>query len=225
MSRANTARKANQYLRNRGMAVTTVTTTDTAEESPVIAQTPEAQYEAAHGLADWYRGQCQCSQCIKEYGTSKQTLIGTYGERTKVEFEGRRVPHVACMLAVRRSWNPCTRQVVREVLGTIEYGDYLLGRDVGMSGETREIRAMTEPARIITAARVRRGDIEDAGLRVRKSRIARDLVLRGHCGICDEPKEPGKTYCMTCRGLLGFNGDDAELSKRIEAGKQRRSAR
>lgn len=214
MSRA--TRYANRLIRERQAA-------ESPEEQEVVAQTPEAQYEAAHGLRDWYRGVCQCRECLKLYGTRSQTLIDSYGHHDKQPFTGRRVPHVATMLCVRREWNPYTMQIEREVIGTIEYSDYLDGRR--MSDDAREIAEATEPARVVTGGTMRRGEVLEAGLRVHKTRKTRIVVLRGHCGICDEPKEPGQSYCGTCRRLLRKEGGEAELAERLEAGKRKRESR
>lgn len=194
-----------------------------------IAQTPEAMYEAVRGLRDWYRGECQCASCLAKHPTSEQRLIDRDGKHIRKTFTGRRVPHVATMLVVRKAWDADKQEVTRTVVGTIEYGDYLDGRV--MSNEAEEIAAMTEPPRVVTGESVsgvgaaRRNIIADAGLHRQRTRRVSVVTLRGHCAICDEPKEPGKSYCMACRVLLRTDGGEAALVERMEAGKKRRAAR
>jgi hypothetical protein len=214
VSRKNALRKANKIAREH-LKIASPARAD----AEITAQTPAAQYEAEHSLRDWYRGQCQCAECLKA-GAKTQPLLCRDGHRASKSFIGRRVPKPACMLAVRREWDPELRQVVRTELGTIEYGDFLDGRE--MSDDATEIAASTEPARVVTGGIVRRNDAKQMGLRQRRTRVV-TVALTGHCAICHDPKENGFTYCMTCRTLLRADGRSEELAARLAMGEKARA--
>jgi hypothetical protein len=151
-----------------------------------VAQTAAAQYEAAHGISHWWRGECNCWQCVEQQtNNAMQTLIDRNGTPKRKQFKGLRKPKPFLLLAVRVERNPYRRTVV----GYIAYDDQQNGRTVNP-----DIAEMTEPeAERSTihggAKRLRRGESYE-GLRTETQ------AMRGTCPGCGGLSDGN--LCLAC---------------------------
>lgn len=186
-----------------------------------VAQTPAAQYEAAHGITPWWRGQCTCHGCrgkVDRDGNTiersrppcacdpyRDTLVDRNGHARQKMFRGRRQPLTSMHLWVTRYYDRERQEVVRLVRGYIA-DDCMAERH----DPNPDIAAMTEPDAERSeihggARRLRRGESYE-GMRTSEPR-----VLRGICPGCGGLSDGN--LCLTC----------AAASKRIASARAYRA--